>query len=435
ITINGGVVTATGGLAAAGIGGGQGSDGGDNAGKGGAGGFITINSGVVTAVGGSSNDGNIVTSFNGAGIGGGSGGVGSLGGTAGAGGDGGTITVNGGTVNASSGVNAAAVGGGQGGSGVLGANGNGGNGGTLVVSGGVLNATGGINAVGIGPGYPSIGTSSTAGNVGDETVVYYSYGTIVSRGEIQAILANFAEMPTGYEYWTSPDFGHDPGSSPGTVFGLGDASLSIPDYGTAFEVSSDDLFTKIIVWRLARVADVTVSGTVGDELPVGQQATLLLCGDTLASGLVDVNASAWFDNLPADLVVLANGSAGQRFITLYFSGIPELEGVTVFDIVIPGSLLASELDLAVMLNPLAVFNIVEAEGGGDNGGDNGNGSDNGNTGTDKPSKPNKPSTPATGDTGYLLLLAMLVLMVLGWLCLHAYGQSQDNTDMALKVVR
>ena len=79
VTINGGVVAATGGWGAAGIGGGES----------GAGGTVTINGGTVTATGGALA----------AGIGGGSGGAG------------GTVTINGGVVTAQGGARAAGIGG------------------------------------------------------------------------------------------------------------------------------------------------------------------------------------------------------------------------------------------------------------------------------------------------------------------------------------
>jgi|GEM_PF-4817591 len=106
VTINGGVVNATGGYSAAGIGGGF------NAG----GGTITINAGIVTAVGG----------YAAAGIGGASG-------------EGGRITITGGTVNATGGYDGTGIG-----SGDIAATG------TIVITGGVVTAAGQGRATGIG---------------------------------------------------------------------------------------------------------------------------------------------------------------------------------------------------------------------------------------------------------------------------------------------
>lgn len=117
ITINGGILNATGGVDAAGIGGGRGRDGdtgknGDNGGPG--------TSGTVTCPSHQSGRAS-------GGGGGGGAGAGGNGGNGGAGGNGGTVMITGGTVTATGSNSAAGIGGGAGGSG--GAGGNGGTGG------------------------------------------------------------------------------------------------------------------------------------------------------------------------------------------------------------------------------------------------------------------------------------------------------------------
>ena len=116
VTINGGTVTANGGEGAAGIGGGW---------YGTTGGTVTINGGTVEAIGGS-----IDGSSGGAGIGGGYYGAG------------GTVTINNGTVTATGVSGGAGIGGGyyKGG-------------GTVTITGGSVTANGGQNAYGIGRGY------------------------------------------------------------------------------------------------------------------------------------------------------------------------------------------------------------------------------------------------------------------------------------------
>ncbi len=95
VTINGGIVTATGGKYYLGDGAGIGGLGTSyGISRSGNGGVITINGGTVTAVGGG---------YRAAGIGGG-------GGTGSGGGDGGTITITGGLVRATAGYNGAAIG-------------------------------------------------------------------------------------------------------------------------------------------------------------------------------------------------------------------------------------------------------------------------------------------------------------------------------------
>ena len=108
VTINGGNITATGKEFGAGIGGGMGVSG-----------TVTINGGTVTANGGSEG---------GAGIGGGDY-------------DSGTVTITGGTVTATGGYTGAGIGGGENGAGIV------------TITGGTVTATGGKCAAGIGSGY------------------------------------------------------------------------------------------------------------------------------------------------------------------------------------------------------------------------------------------------------------------------------------------
>ena len=119
ITINGGMVKATGGDSSAGIGGSS---------SGGTGGTITINGGTVTATGG----------VNSAGIGG----------------DGGSITINGGTVTATGGSGGAGIGGRREGT----------SGGTITINGGHVTANGSqrsFYSAGIGGGFKGAGGSIT----------------------------------------------------------------------------------------------------------------------------------------------------------------------------------------------------------------------------------------------------------------------------------
>lgn len=137
ITINGGVISAIGGIdddrgGSAGIGGGYG----------GSGGTIIINDGIVNAKGGAT----------GAGIGGGSDG------------SGGSITINGGKVNAIGGVLGAGIGGGGGGAGK-----------SIVINGGIVNATGGEFGAGIGGGSDCSGGTISIG-AGTVTATGGDYG-------------------------------------------------------------------------------------------------------------------------------------------------------------------------------------------------------------------------------------------------------------------
>jgi len=164
ITINGGIVNATGGReGGAGIGGGSGSNGGT----------ITINGGIVNATGGGSG------SSSGAGIGGG-----------GRGGSGGTITINGGIVNATGATGGAGIGGGAGYEG--------GSGGTIRINGGIVNAAGGSGGgAGIGGGADVEGGSGGSGAAltikSDASVIAFA------RGDLPAIHASSINgTSTGY---------------------------------------------------------------------------------------------------------------------------------------------------------------------------------------------------------------------------------------------
>ena len=143
ITINGGVIYATGGSGGAGIGGGYHGNGGN----------ITINGGMVTATGGPQ----------GAGIGGGAGGAG------------GNIIINGGSINAKGGLYAAGIGGGISGQG-----------GTIKINGGDIKATGGEKSAGIGGSHGDTGTSA-----GD---IFISGGTITATGGLRG-----AGIGNGYQ--------------------------------------------------------------------------------------------------------------------------------------------------------------------------------------------------------------------------------------------
>jgi len=119
ITINGGVITATGGNDGAGIGGGYYSPGSN----------ITINGGKVTATGG----------LNAAGIGGGGGGYNAAGSN---------ITINNGVVTAIGGTDGAGIGGGKNYSGI-----------NISINGGVVLAESGANTSCIGGGFGGVGTN------------------------------------------------------------------------------------------------------------------------------------------------------------------------------------------------------------------------------------------------------------------------------------
>ena len=136
---NMGTLTATGGSYGAGIGGKNGSSGGN----------ITINGGNVTATGGDEA----------AGIGGG------------VFGSGGNITINGGNVTATGGQESAGIGGGRGGSG-----------GNITINGGNVTATGGVSAAGIGGGEREFGGNITI-NGGNVTATSEAFAAGIGGGQ------------------------------------------------------------------------------------------------------------------------------------------------------------------------------------------------------------------------------------------------------------
>ena len=145
ITINGGIVYATGGTAAAGIGGGSSGVGGD----------ISIEGGTVTAYGGE----------NAAGIGGGSSGAG------------GNVTIKRGTVKAYGGANEGT--GGAAGAGIGG--GDGGNGGTVTITGGTVTAKGGSGDMEGGDG-SGAGAGIGGGKNGAGGTVTINGGNVTAQG-------------------------------------------------------------------------------------------------------------------------------------------------------------------------------------------------------------------------------------------------------------
>jgi hypothetical protein len=169
ITINGGVITATGGYFAVGIGGNKDAD---------AGGKITINGGTVTANGGRS----------GAGIGGGTGC---------------NIEINGGIVNATAGTSSIN---GESGAGIGGKEGVAG--GTITITDGTVTALGGPGSAGIGAGAYTSSKSYSGGNItisggtvtavggAADTAKGYGAGIGGSRGRLA--LAPFASLGVIY---------------------------------------------------------------------------------------------------------------------------------------------------------------------------------------------------------------------------------------------
>jgi|GEM_PF-3415426 len=143
ITINGGIIVASNYIFAAGIGGGYEGDGGN----------IIINGGVITATGGHSNAG--------AGIG------------SGPFGEGGNITINGGVITATGGLYGAGIGGGDSASG-----------GNITINGGIITAIGNVHGAGIGDGGGSREGVNITINGGDITAIGGNNGAGIGGGTL-----------------------------------------------------------------------------------------------------------------------------------------------------------------------------------------------------------------------------------------------------------
>ena len=165
-----GALSATGGSKYAGIGSGNGTNGGN-----GAAGIITVNGGAVTANGGSQS----------AGIGGGPYGAG------------GNITINGGTVTANGGLYSAGIGGGPYGAG-----------GNITINGGTVNANGNVKG-GRSDGGAGIGGGENGNNSGAGNSISITGGTVT------------ATVPTGTKGAAIGNGGGDDGTDASVTIGAG----------------------------------------------------------------------------------------------------------------------------------------------------------------------------------------------------------------------
>ncbi|MDO5152750.1 MAG: hypothetical protein Q4D50_05250 [Eubacteriales bacterium] len=222
ITINGGVVSATGGRGGgAGIGGGYMGDG-----------TVTINGGVVSATGGA----------DGAGIG--SGFLGS-----------GTVTIHGGTVTAKGGTSSAGIGNGCGDSLTA----------TITISGGVVSATGGSDGAGIGGGAMGSGNVTISG--GTVTAKGGSGGAGIGTGSGSFLTATIT---------ISGGFVAAQGGETSTWFAAGAAigSGGARDSSSAGAEADESSFTNAVVLRQSGASGSTLTGTVYGDATLTTNATV-----------------------------------------------------------------------------------------------------------------------------------------------------------------
>ncbi len=117
----------------------------------------------------------------------------------------------------------------------------------------------------------------------------------------------------------------------------------------------------------ATMDDVTITGTVGEELET-QTATITLHGDTFAS---DIDGDVdWVTNLVPGLTVTASGAAGENTAVLTFTGTPDKDYFTDYEypyfveaisVTIPGDVLELGADVEVTRNEAAYYLIEVGE--------------------------------------------------------------------------
>ncbi|MGF0007120.1 S-layer homology domain-containing protein [Eubacteriales bacterium SGI.150] len=218
---------------------------------GGSGGTITINGGTVNATG-----------TTGAGIGGG--GCSSHGGYT-VGGNGGTITINGGTVTATSTNSGAGIGGGVGLDWGTGGNGYGGSGGDITINGGTVNATGTTGA-GIGGG--------GGNNGGSGGVITISGGTVTATGTTGAgIGGGYGNSSSGSNGTFKTSDGTNNGSAVIFASSIGDQRGKESDAwsGVIFEGDADGKFYGTSV---TPIEDFTIGSGKTLLIPEGKTLTI-----------------------------------------------------------------------------------------------------------------------------------------------------------------
>ena len=184
-------------------------------------------------------------------------------------------------------------------------------------------------------------------------------GSVIAKGGTAALSKEPGLLPTAYIWWKNTTV------DPPAPMGAGTVCFNNPPgttaFGTAYGYSLDDKYVKIADAAFAAIADVTVSGTAGTPFSTPfQTATITLYGIQTGASSLNMDASSWFANLPAGVVVTALAEPESSTITLSFDGTPAEGAAYPFDIVLPGSVLGSGdgPDLAVLFNPGAAFAIV-----------------------------------------------------------------------------
>ncbi|MCL2699901.1 MAG: hypothetical protein FWE68_06270, partial [Defluviitaleaceae bacterium] len=256
-----------------------------------------------------------------------------------------------------------------------------------------------------------------------DTVTTVSAGPfkLTGNGTIEAIggasaLSSKPALPDAYIWWTNSAAA--PPAGPGTTFCTGS-----PVYGTPFVFAETNSYTKISIDCFAVIDNDIVTGKVNNTLAGGQDATITLYGvnTTASPGIIDYEANAWFKDLPLGVIVTATIHVDVGYIDLSFSGTPLQVSQSVFEITIPGDVLANGLPLTVLLNLDARFDITRLPDPGrtGSGGNRGSGAGGGADGS-----------PETSDRSNIEgWTAAMIISALGLLCIFILtGRRKPGTQ-------
>jgi hypothetical protein len=190
-------------------------------------------------------------------------------------------------------------------------------------------------------------------------IVEASGGNNALSGTPPAILPT-PTLPAAYTYWENRGYAVPPSGMGAQRYfhasALGSVPFIIP---TPPPVPPPAIrYVKIVSGAFALVDNTKVSGEVWKSLPTAtEQAIITLYGTTFSGTLTNTDVSDWFTDLPTGIKVTAN-SIDATNIKLTFSGTPAVVSDATFDITIPQTALNGTIDLHVVYNPNALFDIT-----------------------------------------------------------------------------
>lgn len=240
----------------------------------------------------------------------------------GAGGSGGTITINGGTVDATGGYEGAGIGGGAGGSG-----------GEIMINGGMVIATGGDFGAGIGGGYTGSGGTITinggtvtanGGDYGGAGIGGGSFTTCIDGTAV--IFASSISDPSDKENWSGLIFESGSGLVYGSTvtvaedFEIPENNVLTIEYGKTLTVTDDIVITN------NGTIKVNMDGNYNGDQPLNNKVIYQIDWDTDGDGTVDDTTYVAYGAMPAH----DNGSkkADPQYTYTFTGWSPEFAKVT-----------------------------------------------------------------------------------------------------------